>query len=120
MKEIKSETNINGQAVEEQAVMLVSDNAIGVTNNHEDVISFVLEALAEERPVQILHGTRDALLREQQALLLIDECRASNGTTVLVPQRQNEYNLQQRNILCRDVVHRVNNIGMKPIIPSLE
>ena len=85
--------------IEEMALLLVSKDAVGVTDNMEDVISFIEDSVANGRSFHGCSGSKEEMLSLQHYLLLADEVKNSYGADELrVPERKTEYNITCRNI----------------------
>ena len=101
MSKENSSQNEPGDAhleVEEMALLLVSKDAIGVTDNMEDVISFIEDSVANGRSFHGCSGSKEEMLSLQHYLLLADEVKNSYGAHELhIPERQTEYNITCRN-----------------------
>lgn len=89
-------TNLNSN-VEEMAYLLVSDDTLGVSNDLNDITTFI-KAAPEKEVIRIVKGSKDELLTLQQKILIVD-CLDNDtfGNTLTVPERLNDYNLVSRN-----------------------
>lgn len=82
--------------VEEIAYLLISDQEIGVSNELNDIMTY-LKTLPEEKLVYILKAPKDKSLSIEQKILIADHIANNLCENILtVPERLDDYNLIKR------------------------
>lgn len=92
--------NINEEQVEvtERAFLVLSKEAVGVTNEIADVAGFI-EENAEKTGIYVCGGNKEDMFKLEDYILLADEVKNSIGKNELnIPERRVVYNLTPRNI----------------------
>lgn len=113
MENEKNIIEVTDNTVDETAYLVVSSKHIGVTNAPEDILAYVNNELEQGGGIYIAKGFKDDLLAAEQKLLIIDNVHSSDGNTLIVPHRQQDYNLIERNINAKPLL-QVIDIVKKP------
>lgn len=83
--------------ITEKAFLVVSEDAVGVTNQIADVAGFI-EENAEKGGIYVCAGNRGDMFILQGYILQIDEVKNSIGKNEInIPERRVVYNLTPRN-----------------------
>ena len=83
--------------VDEPALLVMSADLIGVTNEMGDVLAFISECQKENVAVKIIPGYKEDLLDLEHRVLLMDEVENSmGGKKITNPKRMENYNLIER------------------------
>lgn len=87
----------NDNTVSIPAFLMISEHHIGVTDNLADVIAYSNEHLQPGDTLILQKGYLNEFLIEQQKILTLDNLRHSDGNTLIVPHKQTDFNLIERN-----------------------
>lgn len=79
------------------AFLMVSKYHVGVTDSLADVTAYSNEHLQVGDTLILQKGYLDELLIEQQKILTLDNLCNSDGKTIIVPHKQTDFNLIERN-----------------------
>ena len=79
------------------AFLMISEHHIGVTDNLADVIAYSNDHLQPGDTLILQKGYFDELLVEQQKILTLDNLRNCDGKSLIVPHKQTDFNLIERN-----------------------
>lgn len=79
------------------AFLMVSKYHVGVTDSLADVTAYSNEHLQPGETLILKKGYLDELLIEQQKVLTLDNLSNSDGKTLIVPHKQTDFNLIERN-----------------------
>lgn len=79
------------------AFLMVNKYHVGVTDSLADVTAYSNEHLQPGETLILKKGYLDELLIEQQKVLTLDNLNNSDGKTLIVPHKQTDFNLIERN-----------------------
>lgn len=79
------------------AFLMVSKYHVGVTDSLADVTAYSNEHLQPGETLILKKGYLDELLIEQQKILTLDNLSNSDGKMLIVPHKQTDFNLIERN-----------------------
>lgn len=83
--------------VDDPAYLLIGNGFVGVNDDLMEIAKFVDEHVKSGETVQIRKGYKKELLGMQQRVLLLDESlKDVKSDTILIPQRQEDYNIVRR------------------------
>lgn len=100
MKEIKKNENVKAQEseVEEKAMLVISHDVVGVTDDFSDVYSLSKKCCENGERITIVPGYKKDLLEKQHIIMFIDAvCNSYGQEHVIVPDKMGDYNLLDRN-----------------------
>ena len=88
-----------------KVALMISESAIGMTDDKEDAAEFVRQAWEREETVEMRIGyDKEQFLKIQQGILLLDSFVSSKGPEMVFPGRQCDCNLVERRPGKREVV----------------
>lgn len=90
--------------VSTQAFLMISEHHIGVTDNLADVIAYSNDHLQPGETLILKKGYSEELFIEEQKILTLDNLRNSNGNTLIIPHKQTDFNLIERNSSVKPVL----------------
>lgn len=90
------------------AFLMISEYHVGVTDSLADVTAYSNEHLQPGETLILKKGYFDELLVEQQKILTLDNLRNSDGNTLIVPHRQTDFNLIERNLNAKPLLSVVD------------
>lgn len=79
------------------AFLMVSKHHVGVTDSLADITAYSNEHLQPGDTLILQKGYFDELLVKQQKILTLDNLSNSDGKTLIVPHKQIDFNLIERN-----------------------
>ena len=79
------------------AFLMTSKYHIGVTDNLADIIAYSNEHLQQGDTLIVQKGYLEELLITEQKILTMANIHISDGNTVIIPHKQTDFNLVERN-----------------------
>ena len=86
------------------AFLMVSKYHVGVTDSLADITAYSNEHLQPGDTLILQKGYFDELLVEQQKILTLDNLRNCDGKSLIVPHKQTDFNLIERNPDARQLI----------------
>ena len=95
---ITIEESSSNSEVDTTAFLVLTDNHIGVTNALEDIATYLKDDLKEGESMVITKGYKQEMLDLEQKILTFDNLKNATDNTFLVPHKQSDFNLIERNL----------------------